>query len=63
MKYESQDQPGLFYWAERCDLGNMKAFVVLAQAEGYPQTTAYDDWCSDFEGANQVAQLLAKGEL
>lgn len=58
-KYESTTEPGLFYWAQS---GGADHFYVVAQAEGGPATEAWDDWFANFKDADEIAQMLARGE-
>jgi len=37
--------------------------MVVAQAEGFPATEAWDDWFAKESDAQAIAEKLAKGEL
>lgn len=58
-KYESQTQPGLYFWAEEIDC---VCWMVVSRAQGYPGTEACDDWFAHFKDADEIAQKLARGE-
>lgn len=71
-KHESQQTPGLFYWAEyfqtRRGVGPI-VWMVVSQMSGtdaagndWPATEACDDWFADMETANEIAWRLACGE-
>ena len=57
-KFESTTQPGLFFWAEQFG----RAWTVVRQVTGYPETEACDDWFASEKDAMEVAERLAKGE-
>jgi hypothetical protein len=62
VKHESVKQRGLFFWAE--PVGDESgSWMVVSQAEGYPGTEAWDDWFAYQKDADDIAQMLAKGEL
>ncbi len=59
-RYESATQPGLFYWAERNGIDG-KSWLVVAQANGFPASEAFDDWLANFADADAIARQLAAG--
>ena len=63
VKYESATQSGLWYWAQANDIDGGKSFGVVAQANGFPESEAHDDWFAHFKDADAVAKLLAQGKL
>jgi len=60
-RFESKIQKDLFYWVEPVGL-NINGFHVVAQAEGYPATEAYDDWFKYKKDAEEIAEKLSRGE-
>ena len=61
-KFQSVAQPGLYFWAEQIEQfspNETPCFAVIAQADGYPATEAYDDWFMLRSDAEQMAQQLA----
>ena len=63
-KYESREQPGLFFWAEANGdgAGAVESYCVVSQVTGYPATEAHDDWFANFKDADEIARMLAAGE-
>lgn len=63
-KYESIIQKGLYFWAESNGggAGAIESYGVVAQAEGFPPTEAFDDWFCHLRDADEIAQKLAKNE-
>jgi len=64
-KYQSQEQPELFFWAEdipfKLGLGP-RCWHVVAQVTGFPATEACDDWFANRVDAERIAYQLAQGE-
>lgn len=58
-KHESTTQPGLFFWAE--PVGFVPGWHIVSQVDGFDATEAHDDWFATKEGADEVAEMLAKG--
>lgn len=61
VKYESKAQPGLFFWAEWCDM--VHCWLVLSQVNDFPATEGWDDWMAKFSDADDIARKLADGTL
>lgn len=62
-RHESTTQKGLFFWADSIEIrGQRTCFHVVAQAEGYEGTEAHDDWFANWKDADEIAQMLARGE-
>lgn len=58
-RYPSTSEPGVEFWAEKDHFG---FWCVLSQAPGAPATEAQDDQFTSFKDADEIAQMLAKGE-
>jgi hypothetical protein len=64
-KHESTNQPGLFFWAEEVPPARGEGptcWMVVQQATGFPGTSAYGDWLAHQKDADEIAQLLSRGE-
>lgn len=62
-RYESTEQPGLYFWAEPVLNGTLNCFAVIGQADGFPASEAHDDWFGQESDADVIAQKLARGEV
>lgn len=59
-KYPSKSQPGVFFWAEKNQIGgSVQSYCVIAQAMDCPKSEACDDWFANFKDADRMAQLLS----
>lgn len=63
-RHHSTTQPGLVYWAEPNGggAGAVESYCVVGQAEGFPPSESHDDWFANWEDANEIAAMLARGE-
>lgn len=55
---------GIMFWAEKVPSfsGGIDSWAVIQQVKGYPATEAFDDWFTNIEDADAMAQLLVNGE-
>lgn len=61
-QHQSAREPGVWYWAEK-NPGPVESWSVIVQAQGGPATEACDDWLATFKDADEIARMMASGEL